>query len=769
VTFLFTDIEGSTKLAQAQPDQWESVRERHHAILQAAMDAHNGFVFQIIGDAFCVAFHTAGDALRAALKSQHDLHTEKWGESIVKVRMGIHTGKAEIQTGSDYHGYLTLSRVQRVMSIAYGGQILISNASNELIRGELPEGVALLDMKEHRLKGLLNPEHLWQAVAPNLPKDFPPLQSLNTIPNNLPVQLTSFIGREKEVGQIKKRLEKNRLVTLTGSGGIGKTRLSIQVAVELLNDYPIGVWLIELAPLTDPALVPQSVCAALGVKPEGNTSALEALIDYLHAKKILLVVDNCEHLIESCAQLCDSLLHDCTDLRIITSSREALGIDGEQAYRVPSLSLPDSKSGSQVIEQSEAVKLFMERATAVLPEFSMTEANAPFIAQICQRLDGIALAIELAASRVKMLKVEQIASRLDDAFRLLTGGSRTALPRQQTLRALIDWSYNLLPAEERTILRRLSVFMGGWTLEASEAVCNIPLSIIGRGARGEGQDMLDLLTHLADKSLVTVDLEHGNEPRYYLLETVRQYAREKLFESEEPARLRDVHLDYFLKLAERIAPELYRRKMPDWLDYLEVEYANLRAALEWSQEREAETGLRLCNALSRFWEARGDYRQEGLDWFEKFLAASTASRTAIRAWGLYHAALVSQAIDFSVPQWKQWLAESLPLAREINDHVCVARILHGIGEGESFNENFGTGRALLEESLSEARLANDELTIGNAICSLGLLAEIQQSDHETSRSLIEESLIIFRRIGELTGWHWCLTRIGLMRAFGNSI
>jgi predicted ATPase/serine/threonine protein kinase/Tfp pilus assembly protein PilF len=751
VTFLFTDIEGSTKLAQQYPDAIRALIARHNEILTQTIESQHGYIFQIIGDSFAVSFHNANDALSAALQAQRDLHRENWNPAPIKVRMGIHTGTAQLQIESKdtpYSGYAALALTQRIMSAGHGGQILISSATENLLRGQLPKDATLRDMGEKNLKDIFLPERIYQLNVPDLPSEFAPLNTYEKIRHNLPLQLTTFIGREKEVEQIKKRLEKNRLVTLTGSGGIGKTRLSIQVASELLSEYPIGMWLVELAPLTDPSLVPQSVCAALGVTPEGGTSALDALINYMHEKKILLVVDNCEHLIDACAQLCDALLHACADLRIIASSREALGIEGENAYRVPSLSLPNPKSGLHVIEESEAVKLFLERATTILPEFEMTEANAPIIAQICQRLDGIALAIELAASRVKMLKVEKIATRLDDAFRLLTGGSRTALPRQQTLRALIDWSYNLLPDEERTVLRKLSIFMGGWTLEAAEAICG-------------NADALDLLTHLVDKSLVSVDFKHGDEPRYYLLETVRQYAREKLVESENMIQLRDVHLDYFLKLAERIAPELYHRKMPYWLDYLEVEYPNLHAALEWAQERDVDAGLRLCNALFRFLESRGDYRKEGLEWFEKFLEASTTSRTAIRAWALYHAAMVSLAIDYSIPKWREWMDESLPLAREIGDHACVARILNEIGNDESSNENFNKARAWFEESLSEARLAKDEFSIGFAIYQLGGMA-VEQSENETARSLVEESLAIFRNIGELTGWYWSLTTIGGM-------
>ena len=596
------------------------------------------------------------------------------------------------------------------------------------------------------------PQHereTWLPFARGL-TDLPLKQTISfptPIRNNLPASLTTFIGREKEQADVLQLINKHRLVTLTGSGGVGKTRLSIQAAADLLTEFPIGIWLVELAPLTDPALVPQSVCAVMGVKPDGDTSALEALTNYLRNKKLLLVLDNCEHLVDACAQLCNSLLRSCPDLRILASSREALGVDGERAYRVPSLSLPNSKSILNIIQDSEAVTLFVERASSVQPEFALTETNAPFIAQICQRLDGIALAIELAASRVKMFKVEQIAARLDDAFGLLTSGNRTALPRQQTLRALIDWSYNLLSEEEKTFLRKLSVFSGGWTLEAAEAVC-------------ENRDALELLTHLVDKSLVSVDHEHGDEARYYLLETIRQYANEKLKDSEQLSQLRDIHLDYFLKTAERIAPELYTRKMPFWLDYLEVEYANYQSALELSQERNVEVGLRLCNALFRFWESRGDYRQEGLDWFEKFSTASTASRTAIYAWALYHTALLYQANNIYEPKTKLLLTESLTLARGIGDHACAARILGEIGIYESLDENLDKARGFYEESLTEARLANDELAVGYAIFGLGYLAG-EQSGYESARSLYEESLVIFRRTGELTGWHYCLINIGV--------
>jgi non-specific serine/threonine protein kinase len=429
-----------------------------------------------------------------------------------------------------------------------------------------------------------------------------------------------------------------------------------------------------------------------------------------------------------------------------------LGIEGENAYRVPSLSLPDPKSGLHVIEESEAVKLFMERAATILPEFEMTEANAPAIAQICQRLDGIALAIELAASRVKMLKVEQIATRLDDAFRLLTGGSRTALPRQQTLRALIDWSYNLLSDDEKVFLQRLSIFMGGWTLEAAEAVCG-------------NADALDLLTHLVDKSLVSVDLEHGEEPRYYLLETVRQYAREKLVESENSIQLRDAHLVYFLKLAERIAPELYTRKMPYWLDYLETEYANLQASLEWVQERDIDAGLRLSNALYPFWAERGDFRKEGIEWFEKILNLSVHRQNITRAWALYHLSilLLNKAHALPTAETKKYLEESLLLAREVDDHNCLTSVLGLKSQMELLNSNYNSVQSLLEQSLSEARLAENDRSIGAAIYRKAQLA-YYQSDNKTARSLFEDSLVFFRKVGDLGWWALGVNFLGLMSA-----
>ncbi len=623
VTFLFTDIEGSTKLAQEHPASWEAVRGRHHAILRAAMEANEGHVFQIVGDAFCVAFHTAGAALNAALQAQRTLQTEDWGEKPIKVRMGISTGAAQAGSAPDasggYTGFSTLARTQRVMSTAYGGQILLSNTTADLLLDEMPSGVTLRDMDRHRLKGLLNLEHLWQVVAPGLAQDFPALQTLNSIPNNLPIQLTSFIGREKEIAEIKNLVQHNRLVTLTGSGGVGKTRHSLQVGAELLDIFEDGTWFVEMAPVSDPRLVPQAAATVLGVREEQGRGLMAALEDHLRNRTAFIVLDSCEHVLDACARLADGLLHTCPRLRILASSREPLGMAGEVAYRVPSLALPDPRRlpALERLTQYDAVRLFIERALAVKSDFAVTNQNAPAVAQVCSRLDGIPLAIELAAARVKGLSVEQIARRLDDRFRLLTGGSRTALPRHQTLQAMIQWSYDLLTEPERTLLRRLAVFVGDWALEAAEAVCGHPApakaitpsaqpGAIRRRARlGQRPDsaampaVFELLLRLVDKSLV-VEEEQGGQARYHMLETIHQFARDKLWESGEGPALRGHHLAFFLDFMEQAQPKLQSADHMIWLNQLGAEYENLQAALEWAREAGAsQPAPRLAKAMEQ--------------------------------------------------------------------------------------------------------------------------------------------------------------------------
>ena len=526
VTFLFTDIEGSTKIWEDHPDAMGPALARHDDLLRWSIEDNGGFVFNTVGDAFCAAFPTAGPALEAALASQLALTAEPWGTEVpLRVRLALHTGSAEERDG-DYYGP-TLSRVARLLAAAHGGQVLISAATQELARDQLPADASLRDLGEASLKDLARPERVFQLLHPALAADFPALRSLDNpaLPNNLPQQLTSFIGRGKELAEIRALLGGTRLLTLTGAGGSGKSRLSLQAAADVLDQYEGGVWFVKLASLTDPALVPQTVADALGVSEEAGKASVRTLTDWLRPRRLLLVLDNCEHLIAACAALAAELLRACPGVHLLASSREPLGVAGEQAYRVPSLSLPDPKKGETAValSQYEAVSLFIERARAVRADFAVTDANAPAVAQVCFRLDGIPLAIELAAVRVRSLSVEDINARLNDRFRLLTGGARDMLPRQQTLRALIDWSYDLLTEQEKTLLRRLSVFAGGWTLAAAEAVGP------GEGATGgviEDWEVLDLLTSLVDKSLVVYEEGADGGARYRLLETIRHYGRE---------------------------------------------------------------------------------------------------------------------------------------------------------------------------------------------------------------------------------------------------
>ncbi len=631
ITFLFTDIEGSSRLWERYPVDMGPALSGHDVVLRNAIEGRGGYIFKTAGDAFYGAFETAAGALRAAADAQQELFKREWGETgPLRVRMAIHTGVAEFRE-NDYFGP-TMNRVARLLAAGHGGQVLLSYASWELVRDQLPQGVSLRDLGERRLKDLNRPERISQLIIEGLPTEFPPLRSMEVVPNNLPVQLTSFVGREREMTEVKRLLGTTHLLTLTGTGGTGKTRLSLQVAADILETFSDGVWLVELATLADPDLLVETVMGVLGTREEPDHPLLTSLTNYLRTKNLLLIFDNCEHLIAAVARLSDTLLRACPSLRILASSREAMGIAGETTWAVPSLSLPDmwrnQLTGHELVEalsQYEAVRLFIDRAMAVVPSFQITNENAPAVAQICWRLDGIPLAIELAAARVKVLTLDQIATRLDDSFRLLTGGSRTALPRQQTLRALIDWSYDLLSDSEKKLLRRLSVFVRGRTLEAVEAVCS------GDGV--EEFDVLDLLTLLVDKSLVTREEEAGAQPRYYILESVWQYGRMKLQEAGEEKALSDRHLAYFLKFAEEAEPNLYRADQVVWLEKLEFERPNLRVALEWSVEApdRAEEGLRLAGALSRYWEVRSHFKQGREHYTAVLTRPEAAAHTRARA------------------------------------------------------------------------------------------------------------------------------------------
>ncbi len=761
ITFLFTDIEGSTKLWEEQPDTMRLALARHDALLRAAIETNSGTVFKTIGDAFCAAFHTAPQALEAALSAQQSLHQVKAGVGfgLLKVRMALHTGTAEQRDG-DYFGQ-PLNRVARLLAVGHGGQVLLSEATQAVTGNSLPAGTSLRDLGLHRLKDLQQPEQVWQLTAPNLPSDFPPLRSLSLYDNNLPQQVTSFIGREKELAEVENLLTKTRLLTLTGSGGTGKTRLSLQVVADRLEDYPDGVWLVELAPLGDPSLIPQTVAAVLGVRETPGDTLTDTLTAALNEKRLLVLLDNCEHVLDACARLADTLLRSCPHVRILASSREGLGIAGESAYRVPSLSLPDLKQPITLesLSHYESVRLFVERAVAVKSDFSVTLQNASALASVCSRLDGIPLAIELAAARIRSMTVEELGKRLDDRFRILTGGSRTALPRQQTLRALIDWSYNLLEANQKTLLARLCVFAGGWTLEAAEGVCS--------GESVEAWEMLDLLTALADKSLVIAEVQ-GETTRYRLLETVRQYARDRLAESEAGRSAREMHRDYFLTLAEDIQPKLNGPEQAHWLDVLETEHDNLRVALTFCleegegerAEESEEKGLRLGAALQVFWHVRG-HVSEGREQLAALLSHPAAQRrTKARADALNGAGgLAYNQGDYASA--RSLYEESLRIRQELGDKQGIAGSLNNLGFVAVAHGNYTSARTLCEEALIINREIGNRAWEANNLFNLGNVAK-DKGDYVSARDLLEESLIIRRELGDKSGIANSLNGLGVV-------
>ncbi len=737
VTFLFTDIEGSTKLAQQYPDAMPVLLARHNEILNQAIEAHNGFIFQIVGDSFSAAFHNTNDALNAALDAQRLLNNEAWSPAPIKVRMGIHTGAAQLDEDSKearYSGYATLALTQRIMSTGHGGQILVSQSAFDLTRDRLPENVKFIDMGERHLKDVLRSEHLYQLSVPDLPSEFAPLNTLETFTHNLPGQLTSFIGRKKEIDEIKKLVAAHRIVTLTGSGGAGKTRLSLHVGAECLNQFSDGVWFVELAPVTDPTLISQTLLSIFNLREDSHRTALEVLTDYLRAKTLLLMLDNCEHLIEACARTSESLLRACPKIKILASSREALGIAGEVPYRVPSLATPNPEHlpSLEKLSELDSIRLFIERAATAKSDFTLTKDNASFVAQICFRLDGIPLAIELAAARVKMLSTEQITVRLDDRFRLLTGGSRTALPRQQTLRAMIDWSYSLLSEPEKTLFRRLAVFVGGWTLEAAESVCR---------EESSGIDVLDLLTRLVDKSLVFSE-ESTGEIRYHRLETIRQYSREKFFETDEVETIRDRHLAFYVKYAESAEEHLRGRARLAWIHRLEAEQDNLRTAMEWGLARNPESALRIAASLPLFWTT-GGFSAEGFRWIQQALEhmekTGARAQPSLRAKGLSGLSFLYMSLGDNT-NGRRVAEESVALFRQSQDKSGLAYSLFILSFPLEFLGERLQAEAALLESIAIARSEKNAFVLASSLNSLTRVTLDLHGDIEAAERYADEAI-----------------------------
>jgi predicted ATPase/class 3 adenylate cyclase len=726
VTFLFTDIEGSTKLAQQYSDAMPALLARHHEILNQSIQAHNGFVFQIVGDSFSAAFHSASDALYAAVEAQRVLHQEAWSPVPIKVRMGIHTGTAHpihnsLQTG--YSEYATLALTQRIMSAGHGGQILLSGATYKLVLNTLPEDYDLLDLGERRLKDLLRPEHIYQLTAPGLSSTFPRLKTLDAFPNNLPVQLTTFVGREKEITEIKQALNDHRLITLTGSGGTGKTRVCLQVAADLIDHFDHGVWFVELAPLSHPELIPQTILSVIGISNQPGKTSMERLQEYLRKKKLLIILDNCEHLIEASAKVTNELLNAAPDLKILASSREALGVQGELSYPIPSLSMPDINHLPDIeqLSQYEAVQLFLDRARLVDPHFSLDKNNAPFIAQICTRLDGIPLAIELAAARIKMMSVEQISARLDDRFRLLTGGARTALPHQQTLRAMIDWSYNLLSENQRLLLRRLSVFAGSWTLEATEEVCV--------GDEIESYEILDLLTQLINKSLVLVEEQsQSRETRYRMLETIREYAASHLqSDPQDDFRTHELHSNYYAAQLEQWGEKIASPRQMETLAEMDAEIDNMRLAWNWMvTHRQIANIQKSLRSLWRFHDIRGRF-QDGLVLMRQ-------------------AATVLQTL------------EETEADRDAEHSIVLGRVLAQQGYFCAYLGQYEEAHEVFQQSLTLLRARADRAALAFTLVVLGYM-KTRLGEFKEARQHVEESLSLNRALGDHDLMVYCLVTL----------
>ena len=680
VTFLFTDIEGSTQLvARIGPTVFADVLDRHNRLIRDAAAAHDGVDAGTSGDSFLVVFRNAASAVAAATEAQRALAAAAWPAGAeVRVRMGLHTGQG-IAGGDGYVG-LDIHRAARIAAAAHGGQVLMSEASRAAAAADLPPGVGVRDLGQHDLRGLAEPERIHQLVIDGLASDFPPLRSNTTPRTTLPVQLTTFVGRERELAEVAAMLQADRLVTLVGVGGIGKTRLMIQAALLVAGLHRHGACFVELAPITDPGLVETEVARALGVQQEPGRAITDTVIDFLRAKDLLLLLDNCEHVIEASAKLAQRLLASCPTLQVLASSREPIGVGGEAIFRVPPLTLPEALDPHRAVDEPglvqigevEAVRLFVDRTRAVLPAFRLDGANVAAVVEICRRLDGIPLALELASARVAVMSVREIADRLGDRFRLLTGGGRAAVPRQQTLQAAVDWSWDLLADADRRFLRCLSVFVGGWTLEAAEAVTD----------SSDVMEALDGLGRLVARSLVVLD--RAVPTRYGMLETIRQYANAKLVASGEAEAARGRHLAHYWALAAQAESALQGPDMVAWLRRLDPEAENLRAALGWAFQARAEAAIDMSLSMRSYWRLRSvgseglDRLDQAVDLARSLLPAEGSPRslersivlartlaTAAQAHALWSDAIVA----------REWADEALAIARRTGDERALSLAL----------------------------------------------------------------------------------------------
>jgi predicted ATPase/class 3 adenylate cyclase len=757
-TFLFTDIAGSTRLWEEQAAAMGVALAQHDALLRSSIEDHGGLVIKSTGDGMMAVFKDPLAAVEAAIDAQRALRDAAWGETgPLRVRMALHAGVAQERDG-DYFGP-ALNRVARILAIGHGGQVICSAVAAVLARDRLPSDVELIDLGSHRLRDIDRPEQVYQVAVDDLPRSFPPLRSLSTRRSNLPLQLTSFVGRERELDEIAELIGRHRLVTLIGTGGTGKTRLMIEAAGRLLDRYRDGVWLAELAPLGDPSQIPSEVARSLGVPETPGTPALDTVTSFLAEKRLLLLLDNAEHLVDGVARLAERLLAGAPGLDVLTTSREALAVPGEAVVQLQSLSCPAMRharlgtvEAALDLDQaaaSEAVRLFVERAVAVDPSFDLTVANVGSVAEICQRLDGIPLAIELAAARVSAMSPDDIALRLGDRFRLLAGGRRTAVPRQQTLHALIDWSWDLLTDDDRQLLRRLSVFTGGWTVPMAA-------QIVGDGPEPvDPVDLMDGLSRLVDRSLVIAD--RGASTRYRMLETIRQYAREKLIAAGEAPALSDRHLEVFAAFAIEAERPLQGPTMVDWLDRLDAELDNLGAALEWGLEADPWTAVRMANALLAYWNVRvmsedNEHRiaaavdiarervveRADADPDEQALAGRLLGNAA-RLWAMWGHA------DIGLP----WARDALALADVSGDPTTRMLALGGLALASIFSGEAGRGGVDVRPMFAEASDLAEQvgetwfltLSAGFAGASLGVF------EPEAGAALLERGIEAAHRSG----------------------
>ena len=740
VTFLFSDIEGSTQHWERQRAAMPAVLRRHDELIDKAIEANGGHVFKKVGDAFCAAFWRAPDALAAAADAQRALAAEDWNTvGGLSVRMALHSGTTDEREG-DYFGP-TVNRVARLVAVAHGGQVVVSDATAALLRGTMPPQTELLDLGDHRLKDLTEPEHIWQLTAPGLVETFPPVRSLESLPNNLPRQLTPLVGREGVLAEVEPLVLERPLVSLVGTGGVGKTRVALQVGADLLDGSGEGVWFIDLAPLSDPALVAKTIASTFGLCEQGGTPMLELLLQYLRPRQLLLILDNCEHLIEEMARIADAILRTAPQVRLLATSREPLRIEGESVYRMPSLTVPpagDSLTADQALAYG-AIALFVQRAVASDSKFRLNDESAPIVAEICRRLDGIALAIELAAARVKVLPARQLAQKLDERFRVLTGGSRTVLPRQQTMRALIDWSYDLLSEPEQRLFRRVAIFAGGWTLEAAEAVC-----IDGTL---DAFDVVDLLSSLVEKSLAVA--EAAQNPRYRLLESTCAFAAEKLDQSNEREALARSHAQWAAALGDRAyEAKWHKGQTPEWYAEFEPELENARSAINWALSHdELVLAARVVVGFNTMYRTLSGGDAELRSWHEAI---------ALRLDAFAHpelAALIWYALSWtgSATQKIETAQHAVELGERCGDPLVrtlsLSNLAHGLREAGRAQE----AQPIIEGAIRVAKESGLTHTAINAyVLNAGGLIAMECDHFDEARQLYAEALALVRALGDET-------------------